>query len=78
MSAAMVAIKSSGQIMVVMIEAGTTIPPIPSPAMTRRTHSVDKLCLVAHASAPHPIYIVQWIGAGAILLLMLSFTYQLS
>lgn len=27
---------TSGQIMVVMIEAGTTIPPIPRPAKTRR------------------------------------------
>lgn len=49
-----VAIKSSGHIIVVIIEAGTTIPPIPNPAIMRRAHSVDRLCLLAHASAPHP------------------------
>ena len=30
---------TSGQTMVVMIEAGTTMPPIPRPARTRRPHA---------------------------------------
>jgi hypothetical protein len=35
-----VAMRSSGQMIVVMIEAGTTMPPIPSPARTRSPHRV--------------------------------------
>lgn len=35
--AEMVAIKSSGQTIVVMMDAGTRIPPIPKPAIQRRT-----------------------------------------
>ena len=31
--------RTSGQMMVVMIEAGTTMPPIPRPARTRRPHA---------------------------------------
>jgi len=34
--AATVAMRSSGQMMVVMIEAGTTMPPMPRPARIRR------------------------------------------
>lgn len=31
--------RTSGQMMVVMIEAGTTMPPMPSPARMRRPHA---------------------------------------
>ena len=35
-----VAIRSSGQMIVVMTDAGTTIPPIPKPLNIRRPHRV--------------------------------------
>ena len=37
--AAMVAIRSSGQMIVVIMDAGTTIPPMPSPARMRMPQS---------------------------------------
>jgi hypothetical protein len=40
--------------MVVMIEAGTTIPPIPSPARNKRPQSLSMLSGVAMDKAPHP------------------------
>jgi len=49
-----VAMRSSGQIIVVMIEAGTTMPPIPRPARIRRPQSVCRLKRLAQASAPQP------------------------
>ena len=52
--AATVAIRSSGQMMVVMMEAGTTMPPIPRPAKTRRPQSVCRLSAVAQARDPIP------------------------
>lgn len=52
--AATVAMRSSGQMMVVMIDAGTTMPPIPRPAIIRRIHKVERLSRVATASEPHP------------------------
>lgn len=56
-SAAMVAMRSSGQMIVVMILAGTTIPPIPRPARTRIPHRVDMLSGLATDMAPHPAVI---------------------
>jgi hypothetical protein len=53
-SAVTVAIKSSGQIIVVIIEAGTTMPPIPSPATTRIPQSLYRLKRSAQARAPQP------------------------
>lgn len=53
-SAVTVAMRSSGQMIVVMMDAGTTIPPIPSPARTRMPHSWWRLKRSAHARAPHP------------------------
>jgi hypothetical protein len=50
--AAMVAMRSSGQMMVVMIDAGTTIPPIPNPPMMRMIHRTFRLLTVATARAP--------------------------
>ena len=38
----------------VMMEAGTTMPPMPRPAMTRRPQSVERLSAVAQARAPVP------------------------
>lgn len=52
--AAMVAIRSSGQMMVEIIEAGTTIPPIPSPARTRSPHILSRLSGVDMAREPVP------------------------
>lgn len=49
-----VAMRSSGQITVVIIEAGTTIPPIPRPARTRMPQSWWRLKRSAQARAPHP------------------------
>lgn len=53
--AATVAMRSSGQIMVVMMEAGTTMPPMPRPARTRRPQRVWRLSTRAQARAPMPI-----------------------
>jgi len=49
---AIVAIRSGGQIMVVMIEAGTTMPPIPRPAMIKITYTAGRLSVRAAARAP--------------------------
>jgi hypothetical protein len=46
--------RSSGQMMVVMMEAGTTIPPMPRPARIRRPQRVCKLKRLAQARAPQP------------------------
>lgn len=56
--AAIVAIKSSGQMMVVMMEAGKTMPPIPRPARMRMIHSVDRLSRVATERAPQPFWLL--------------------
>lgn len=52
--AATVAIRSSGQMIIVIIEAGTTIPPIPRPASTRIPQSWYMLSTRPTAIAPHP------------------------
>lgn len=46
--------RSSGQIIVDMMDAGTTIPPIPTPAMMRRIQRVDRFVRVATAREPQP------------------------
>src|SRR5437763_15620084 len=61
--AATVAIRSSGQMMVVMIEAGTTMPPMPRPARTRRPQSVWRLSTRATAREPQPMMEVSLLGA---------------
>lgn len=57
-SAATVAIRSSGQMMVVMTDAGTTMPPIPRPATTRIPYTAGRLSRVAAAMAPVPTVII--------------------
>lgn len=52
------AMRSSGQMMVVMMEAGTTIPPIPRPATTRIPYTALRLSRRAAARAPHPAVIM--------------------
>lgn len=47
---------TSGQIIMVMIEAGTTIPPIPNPAIMSGAHVSSRLSTRAIARAPHPFY----------------------
>ena len=54
-SAAIVAMRSSGQMMVVMIDAGTTIPPMPKPAMMRIIQRTARLSTRATANAPVPV-----------------------
>ena len=49
-----VVILTSGQMIVVMIDAGTTIPPIPRPATTRIPHNLSKLSTSATDMAPQP------------------------
>lgn len=46
---------TSGQMMVVMILAGTTMPPIPRLPMIKMIHSVLRLSVLATAMAPHPV-----------------------
>lgn len=53
-SAATVAMRSSGHMIVVMILAGTSIPPMPSPATKRRPQRVLRLSTRAQARDPHP------------------------
>ena len=53
-----VATYSSGQIMVDMIEAGTTIPPIPRPEMMSRTYESHKLSRLRAAKPPPPAVIM--------------------
>jgi hypothetical protein len=53
-SADTVAIRSSGQMMVVMMEAGTTMPPMPRPAMIKMIQSTARLSGRATAMAPVP------------------------
>ena len=53
-SAATVAIRSSGQMMVVMIEAGTTMPPIPRPPRMRRPQARYRVSALREARAPQP------------------------
>lgn len=52
--AAAVAIRSSGQIMVVMIEAGMTIPPIPRPPRIRRPQARYNVSALREAREPMP------------------------
>lgn len=59
--AAIVAIRSSGQMIVVMIEAGTTMPPMPKPAMIKMIHRLDRLSTLATAMAPVPAEKVSYI-----------------
>lgn len=55
--AATVAMRSSGQMMVVIMEAGTTMPPMPRPARTSRPQSVWRLSTGAQARAPMPAWV---------------------
>lgn len=60
---------TSGQMMVVMMDAGTTIPPIPRPAMVRMPQSLLRLSTLAQASAPQPVMYLELVlgrlGEGA-------------
>ena len=57
--AATVAIRSSGHMIVVIMEAGTTMPPIPRPATTRIPYTALMLSMRAAARAPQPAVIMQ-------------------
>lgn len=46
---------TSGQIIVVIIDAGTTIPPIPRPAKTRSPQTTWRLSVRETARPPIPI-----------------------
>ena len=48
---------TSGQMIIVMIDAGTTIPPIPRPAIMSGAHAALRLSTWATAMAPHPLII---------------------
>lgn len=45
---------TSGQMIVVIIDAGTTIPPIPRPAKTRSPQTIWRLSVRAAARPPTP------------------------